>query len=87
MEIDFNGTVRDVCDKLPNEILGEFFAEIVAAGFDMRKELRLASPEFISKYFAGVFNNYLNCSATDVMKEEQQAFLLKRLKEYENGLN
>lgn len=85
MEIDFNGTVRDVCKQLPNEVLGEVIAEIVAAGFDMRRELRTMPPDFLALYFADVFNNFFNVSAIDAMREEQQKHLIERLEEYENG--
>lgn len=87
MEIDFNVTFREVLDKLPNEIVGEILAEIVAAGFDMRKELRVMQPKFLSNYFADVFNSYLNALATDAMQEKQQKYLLKRLEKFENELN
>lgn len=70
MEIDFNVTFREVLDKLPNEIVGEILAEIVAAGFDVREGLRVKQPEFLSNYFADVFNGYLNALATDVMQEK-----------------
>lgn len=86
MEIDFNVTFREVLDKLPNEIVSEILAEIVAAGFDMRKELRVMQPEFLSNYFAKIFNGYLNALATEVMQEEQQGYLLKRLEEFERGM-
>lgn len=86
MKIDFNRTCREVFNELPNEILGEILGEIVAAGFDMRKELRIMSPEFLSKYFADVFKNYFNTPATTAMKEEQQTYLLKKLEEFENGM-
>lgn len=87
MEIDFNLTMREVLDKLPNEIVGEILAEIVSQGFDIRIELRFMQPEFLTNYFAKVFNRCLNTVATEVMKEEQQEYLLKRLEEFENGLN
>lgn len=87
MEIDFNLTMREVLDKLPNEIVGEILAEIVAQGFDFREELRFMSPEFLVDYFAKVFNRCLNAVATDAMQEKQQEYLLKRLEEFENGLN
>lgn len=86
MEIDFNASMREVLDKLPNEIVGEILAEIVAAGFDMRKELRVMQPKFLSNYFADVFNSYLNALATDAMQEKQQEYLHKRLEEFERGM-